>query len=103
MGQGARVSSNVFPDNGTDLFTEGGHWPFVVDNNLFLSPNSYLTISRGGAFLHNLFAGALNIIPYDSRQTPYHKAHSTEVAGFHDNLRGDDRYYNNVFVGAADL
>ena len=25
------------------------------------------------------------------------------VAGYHDNPRGDDRYYNNVFAGRADL
>lgn len=103
MAQGTRVSSNIFHDNGTDLFTEVDHGPFVVDNNLFLSPNSYLTISRGGAFAHNLFGGAINVVAYDGRQTPFHKPHSTAVAGYHDNLRGDDRYYNNVFVGPADL
>lgn len=30
--------------------------------------------------------------------TSFHKAHSTEVAGLHDNPSGDDRYYNNLFV-----
>jgi alpha-L-arabinofuranosidase len=40
---------------------------------------------------------------YDARQTPFHKAHSTALAGFHDNPRGDDRYYNNLFVQRADL
>ena len=41
--------------------------------------------------------------PYDARQTPFHKAHSTELAGMHDNPCGDDRYYNNLFVGRGDL
>jgi alpha-N-arabinofuranosidase len=48
-------------------------------------------------------AGAIRIHPYDARQTPFHKPHSTELAGMHDNPHGDDRYYNNLFVGAADL
>lgn len=103
MAQGTRVSGNLFHDNGMDLFTEVDHGPFVVDNNLFLSRGSFQSCSRGGAFAHNLFGGAITVFPYDSRQTPYHKAHSTEVAGYHDNPRGDDRYYNNIFVGTGDL
>lgn len=35
--------------------------------------------------------------------TPFHKAHSTEVAGLQDNPSGDDRFYNNVFVERGDL
>ena len=35
--------------------------------------------------------------------TPFHKAHSTEVAGLHDNPCGDDRFYNNLFVERGDL
>jgi alpha-N-arabinofuranosidase len=31
------------------------------------------------------------------------KAHSTQVAGYHDNPQGDDRYYNNLFGHHADL
>ena len=79
------------------------HGPFLVDNNLLLSPVSLRSRSQGGAYVHNLFAGAVNTIPFDGRQTPFLKAHSTELAGFHDNPRGDDRYYNNLFVGRADL
>ena len=33
--------------------------------------------------------------------TPFHKPHSTEVAGLHDNPSGDDRFYNNLFVAPA--
>ena len=103
MAQGTHVSSNCFHNNGLDLFTEVDHGPLLVDDNLFLSPYSFQSCSRGGAFAHNLFAGSINVFPYDARQTPFHKAHSTELAGFHDNPRGDDRYYNNIFVQSADL
>ena len=105
MAQGARVSGNLFHDNpwGEDVFFEVDHGPILVDNNLLLSGHSLLSASRGVAFVHNLFGGALTVYPYDGRQTPFHKPHSTELAGFHDNPRGDDRYYNNLFVGPGDL
>jgi len=105
MAQGTRVSGNLFHDNNEseDLFVEVDHGPFLVDNNLFLSPMSLTSRSQGGAYVHNLFAGAMNLNAYDGRQTPFHKAHSTEVAGLHDNPCGDDRYDNNLFVGRGDL
>ncbi|WP_428939393.1 right-handed parallel beta-helix repeat-containing protein [Fontivita pretiosa] len=104
MAQGARVSSNLFHDNDLDLFLEVNHGPFVVDNNVLLSQGSLLSVSRGGAYVHNLFAGVFHINFGDERQTPYHKPHSTQLAGLHDNIRGgDDRYYNNVFVERPDL
>jgi len=99
MAQGTRVSCNLFHDNpDQDLFVEVDHGPFLVDNNIFLSPSTLLTVSQGGAFVHNLIAGDLHSYPFDGRLTPYHKAHSTELAGMHDNPNGDDRYYNNIFV-----
>ena len=103
MAQGTRVSRNLFHNNGQDLFVEVHHGPFVVDNNLFLSPNTLHDRSQGGAYVHNLFLGSIYMCPYDERQTPFHKAHSTELAGMHDNPCGDDRYYNNVFVRNGDL
>ena len=103
MAQGARVSGNLLHDNGQDLFVEVDHGPFLVDNNLFLSPNSLHDRSQGGAYVHNLFMGSIYMCPYDARLTPLHKAHSTELAGLHDNPSGDDRYYNNIFVQNADL
>ncbi|MRN26997.1 hypothetical protein EAI30_20630, partial [Romboutsia ilealis] len=33
------------------------------------------------------------------RSTPYHLPHSTEVAGYSFVYGGDDRYFNNIFVG----
>ena len=113
MAQGTRVSANLFHDNRSentvhhvqreDLFIEVAHGPFLVDNNIFLSPQSLYSHSQGGAFVHNLIAGGIMIYPFDGRLTPFHKAHSTEVAGLHDNPCGDDRYYNNIFVGHPDF
>ena len=104
MAQGARVSGNLFHDNADqDLFVEVDHGPFLVDNNVFLSPTSLLSLSQGGAYVHNLFGGAFRINTFDARLTPFHKAHSTVVAGLHDNPNGDDRYFNNVFTERSDL
>lgn len=104
MAQGARVTGNLMHDNlGQDLFMEVDHGPFVVDNNLMLSRNSQLIVSRGGAFAHNLIAGTLHLVDFDGRLTPFHKAHSTEVAGLTNNPSGDMRYYNNIFAQRADF
>ncbi len=100
MAQGTRVSDNLFHDNaGQDLFVEVDHGPFLVDNNVFLSPTSVLDMSEGGAYAHNLFAGRITNRPEPSRETPYHPAHSTTVAGLVNVKGGDDRFYNNVFIG----
>ncbi|MBI5384135.1 MAG: right-handed parallel beta-helix repeat-containing protein [Verrucomicrobia bacterium] len=102
MAQGTRVSGNLFHDNsGQDLFVEVDHGPFVVDNNLFLSPTSLLDMSQGGAYAHNLFAGKIVTTEEPTRETPYHPAHSTKVAGLSAIKGGDNRYYNNVFVGTG--
>lgn len=104
MAQGTRVTANLFHENRSeDLFVEVNHGPFLVDNNIFLSETTLLSLSQGGAYVHNLMAGAIKIIPYDSRPTPFQKAHSTEPAGMNDNPFGDDRYFNNLFAGSADL
>jgi hypothetical protein len=103
MAQGTRVSRNLFHDNNMDLFVEVNHGPFLVDNNLFLSAWSLSNWSQGGAYVHNLIAGKVRISPFDSRQTPFLEAHSTTVAGLHDNPTGDDRYYSNIFVKPARL
>ena len=103
MAQGTRVSANLFHDNDRDAFVEVDHGPFLFANNLFLSPVSIEDNSQGGAYAHNLFAGKFEVHKYDSRQTPFLQTHSTAIAGLHDNPRGDDRFYNNLFVGQADL
>jgi alpha-N-arabinofuranosidase len=104
MAQGTRVTGNLFHDNpAEDLFMEVDHGPFLVDNNVFLSPRSVLNVSQGGAYVHNLMAGEIRVNAYDARQTPFHKAHSTELLGMHDNPFGDDKFFNNVFAGRPDL
>ncbi len=104
MAQGTHVTGNLLHDNQQiDLFLEVDHGPFLVDNNIFLSRQSQLIVSQGGAYAHNLIAGGLNMIPFDARLTPFHKAHSTEVAGLTNNPCGDVRYYNNLFVQGGDI
>lgn len=103
MAQGTHISRNLFHDNDCDVFVEVDHGPFLFDNNLFLSRDSLHTRSQGGAYVHNLFAGRVDSNRYDARQTPFMKPHSTAVAGFHDNPRGDDRYFNNILIAPASL
>lgn len=100
MTQGTRVSSNVFYNNDLeDIFLEVNHGPFVVDNNIFLSASSIKTQSEGGAFIHNLIAGTVHNWPEPNRFTPYFLPHSTDIAGLTTIYGGDDRYYNNLFIG----
>jgi hypothetical protein len=104
MAQGTRVTRNLLHDNpDRDLFVEVNHGPFLVDHNIMLSPTSILSCSRGGAYAHNLMAGGIAEW-IDKRETPYMEPHSTKLAGLHHNhLKGDDRYYNNIFVKAMDM
>ncbi|MGQ9504889.1 MAG: NosD domain-containing protein [Thermogutta sp.] len=102
MAQGTRVYANLFHQNDEDLFVEVNHGPFVVDNNLFLSQLNLRDMSEGGAYLHNLFAGAITVCPEPNRQTPYHPAHSTQVAGLANIKGGDNRFLNNVFIGRGE-
>ena len=100
MAQGTRITGNLLYDNSTDdLFVEVDHGPFLVDNNLFLSPLSLSDMSEGGAYAHNLMTGRILSRPEPRRSTPYHKAHSTALAGLNSTMGGDDRFYNNIFVG----
>ena len=72
MAQGSRVSSNLLYDNlSDDLFLEVDHGPYVVDNNIMLSPLSVRENTDGGAFLNNLMQGVLTCYD-DPRYTPYH-------------------------------
>lgn len=103
MAQGTRVSGNLCHDNFlTDLFVEVNHGPYVVDNNIFLSAESVWDWSHSGTFAHNLFAGKFTFRK-QSRQTPYHTPHSTELAGMSDIGGGDNRFYNNIFAGGTGL
>lgn len=101
MAQGARVTGNLLHGNSQDLMFEVNHGPFLVDNNLLLSRTYVTDASGGGAFAHNLWFGSVNIWPdLRARKTPYFEPHSTKIVGRIDVDQNDDRFYNNVFIGA---
>lgn len=102
MAQGTHITCNLCYNNTIeDLYCEVDHGPYLVDNNIFLSEVSLNDMSEGGAFVHNLFAGKITRNP-DSRTTPYHKPHSTELVALKNILGGDNRFYNNIFVAGYD-
>jgi hypothetical protein len=104
MAQGTRITGNLLYDNSTDdLFFEVDHGPFLVDNNVLLSPVSLRDVSEGGAYAHNLIAGKITSQPEPKRSTPFHQAHSTAVAGLDSTTGGDDRFFNNIFIGTGGL
>ena len=99
MAQGTHVTGNLLYNNSTDdIFVEVNHGPFLIENNILLSPMSIRDWSEGGAYVHNLIAGNIELFPQD-RETPYHKPHTTKMMGLKQTLGGDNRYYNNIFVG----
>jgi hypothetical protein len=98
MTQGTRVTSNILYENGRqDLYLEVNHGPFVIDNNILLTRYSLKDRSEGGTYAHNLFYGKIDYRP-DGRWTPYHKEHSTEIAGIKPIKGGDMRFYNNIIT-----
>jgi alpha-N-arabinofuranosidase len=99
MTQGTRVSRNLCYKSLEDVFLEVNHGPCLVDNNLFLSDTKFVNRSEGGAYVHNLFASRYFSWLDPNRETPYFKAHSTEKAGLAKIVIGDDRFFNNIFVG----
>ncbi len=105
MAQGTRVTGNLFHDNGPseDLFMEVNHGPALIDNNLFLSGSALLVNSQGAAFAHNIIAGGIYVYAGEQRLTPHLMAHSTVVAGLAKNESGDERFYNNLLIGKANL
>ncbi len=100
MCQGARITGNLLYNNVTDLFMEVNHGPYFVENNIFLSRLCINDWNQGGAYAHNLFAGNIQMKP-QKRVTPFHLAHSTELGGMHDIKGGDNRYFNNIFIGGV--
>ena len=101
--QGARISGNVYAGNERDLFVEVSHGPYIVDNNVFGSEHNFDNIAQGGAFVNNLYCGAMCRMPVPDRATPYHFPHTTKVAGVSFVYSGDDRFCQNIFVGGAPL
>jgi len=102
MAQGAQVTGNLLHDNQIDIFCEMQHGPLLIANNILLSKEkSFLINSKGLAIVHNLILGPIQIINLDERNTPFHQAHSTEIAGLFNAPGGDHRFYNNLFVKAC--
>ncbi|WP_444661974.1 right-handed parallel beta-helix repeat-containing protein [Cellulomonas sp. CW35] len=98
--QGTLVRRNVFyASTAEDFMVEVCHGPYLVDSNLFLSPWAVKDMSSGGAYVHNYVAGRIANCTEHQRYTPYHVPHATAVFGVSNILGGDDRFYNNVFVG----
>ena len=101
--QGVRLSSNLYYSNDRDLMVEVSHGPYLVDNNIFASDYSFDNVSQGGAYVHNLICGTMHLLKVPDRSTPYHFPHSTQVAGTAVVYGGDDRFYNNIFVGGEGI
>ena len=97
--QGARITRNLYHDNLRDLMVEVSHGPCLVDNNICFDRYALDNWAQGTAFVHNLFLGNVVLMPVLERTTPYHFSHSTAVAGYSEIYGGDDRVYNNLFVG----
>ena len=97
--QGTQVSRNVLCRNDRDFMIEVTHGPCLVDNNIFASPYAFDNCAQGTAFVHNLCCGWTRHVRVMERATPYHFAHTTQVAGVIFTYGGDDRLYNNIFTG----
>ena len=101
LAQGTVIEGNIgFENANTDLYVEVSHGPTLVANNIFLSPRSVVSTSRGTAFVNNYFGGTA-LIAKTTRQTPYAKPHSTRLVDIYINNPGDDRYINNIFAGSG--
>lgn len=101
--QGTRVSKNLFYENDRDLMIEVTHGPHLVDNNILASDYNFDNIAQGGAFVNNLCCGTMRREPVLNRATPYHFPHSTQAAGTTFVYGGDDRWYQNIFVGTEKI
>lgn len=101
--QGSRVSNNLYYSNDRDLMVEVSHGPYLVDNNIFASDYSFDNVSQGGAYVNNLSCGKMRLLKVPDRSTPYHFPHTTQVAGTAVVYGGDDRFYNNIFVGGEGI
>ena len=96
--QGTRVARNLFYRNSRDLFVEVSHGPYLVEHNVLASGVSVESFSQGGAYVSNLIGGTVRVVPVLDRTTPYHRPHSTQVAGISFIYGGDDRWTGNVFL-----
>lgn len=97
--QGTRIHANLYADNDRDLMIEVTHGPHTIDNNIFASEYNFDNVAQGSAFVNNLCCGFMRRVQVLDRTTPYHFAHTTQVAGYAFVMAADDRLYNNIFVG----
>ena len=100
--QGTRISKNLLYNNNRDLFVEVSHGPYMVDHNIMASDYNVLNVSQGGAYINNLFVGKMAIQNVLDRSTQYHLPHSTKIKGFTLIYGGDDRFYNNLYLGQCE-
>ena len=101
--QGTRISHNLFHDNDRDLFIEVTHGPHIVDHNILGSDYSLDNIAQGGAYVNNLVCGTMRREPVMDRATPYHYPHSTKPLGYAFVYGGDDRWFQNIFIGGTKI
>jgi len=101
--QGTRISKNLFYKNNRDFFVEVSHGPYIVDHNIFTSDYAIDNHAQGGAYINNLICGEMVHRKMLNRSTQYHLPHSTKIAGFALVYGGDDRFYNNIFVGKSSV
>ena len=101
--QGTRVTKNLLYQNDRDMTIEVTHGPLIVDHNLFTSPYTMDNHAQGTAFINNLFCGATCPMKIMDRSTPYHFPHTTQIAGSAFVYGGDERVYNNIYIGTETL
>ena len=100
--QGAHLFRNLYCRNVRDLFIEVSHGPHLIENNILASDYCLDNVSQGGAYVNNLFCGSIRRVDALDRTTPYHFAHSTAPLGTAFIFGGDDRYFNNIFLGGVE-
>lgn len=101
--QGTRVSKNLYYENDRDWMIEVTHGPCLVDHNIFASDFSIDNYAQGTAYVNNLICGVMHKEDVLNRATPYHFPHSTKVAGVAVVYGGDDRIYQNIYLGDTRL
>lgn len=101
--QGTRFSKNLLYNNCRDIFVEVTHGPYLVDHNIMTADYAFDNVAQGGAYINNLIRGKMVQHKVLDRSTQYHLPHSTKIAGFSLVYGGDDRFYNNIFIGAEGL
>lgn len=101
--QGTRVSRNILYRNNRDLFVEVSSGPYLIDHNILTDDCAIDNLAQGGAYVNNIIAGKMLHRRVLDRNTPYHQPHSTDLKGFAPVYGGDDRWFNNIFIGDEKL